>query len=291
MKNNKLFYEFKTIAIITIGMLFLSLGTNLFLVSNNLYTTGLLGFSQELATILIYAFKLPDLSSILFWLINVPIIILGWFKVGKRFTIRSFYAVTIVSIFTSIIPTNVILIDDKILSVVTGSILIGLGIGLALRVGGSSGGLDIVALYISIFKGKSFGTYNTLVNILVIVLAILIQHDLTIGVLMFLSLFIISLTIDNIHNNQQKLTLFVVTKHADEIRNILLENFVRGMTIIDSHGGLSLDKNTTLMITIDKGELYRYIDTIKKEDPNAFINVFEVKKLIGTYQDNYIDLL
>lgn len=283
--------EYKNILWITLGSFIFVLGVNLFLTPVGIYTTGMLGLSQEISTLSNLAFNTPDLTSIIFLLLNIPAILLGWFKVGKKFTFRTFYAIILISFYTTIIPNDQILITDDLLSVITSGLFMGAGVGINLKFGSSSGGTDIIALFVSLTKGKGFGIYNIGLNLIVIILAVFLSKDFTMGILMLILIYTVSIVIDKVHNSHEKLTLFIVTNNTQAIKQSLLNNYVRGLTIIDSQGGMSGSKNNTIMFTISKGELYSVIETIKQNDSKAFINIYNVERVVGYFENNYKNIL
>ena len=287
--KDKVFNELVKLFYICIGGILLVAGINLFLKPAGVYATGLIGFAQELSQLI---FKNDSHVTLIFWCINLPLIIFGFFKVGKKFLFRTILAVVVISIAESVIKsTNPLIPDNQLLSVVFGSIFMGLGTGLALSRGGSTGGTDILATYIAIIKGKSFGVVNILVNSIVIVLAVFITKDIEVGVYMLISIYVGGIMIDKVHNYNQKMTLFIVTDKKDEVVKHVTANFARGITIFDSIGGYSKKPNNTLMITISKQELNNMAACVKHADPNCFINVFKVQQLLGSFKDNYVEML
>lgn len=288
MTNKK---EIINLLYIALGCFIFAIGINLFLTPAGVFSAGLFGFAQEISAILNSLFGTGDLTSIIYFLLNIPAVLLGWFKVGKKFTLRTFLAIFLISFFTAIIPKDVILVPDTLLAIITAGLFIGLGVGLTLRYGGSTGGTDIIALFFSLVKGKSFGVINIIVNSGVIILAMLLLQDFTTGIYMVIILFVSGVVIDKVHNANDKLTLFIITKNEKTVRETLLANHVRGLTIFDTVGGLSQEKSNTIMIVVSKGEFYSVIDTIKSADEKAFINVFKVDKLLGNFEDRYKEIL
>lgn len=273
---------------ITFGCVIMVLGINMFLTPSDLFTTGLMGLSQIISSIIVGT---SALTGQIYFILNVPTILLGWFKVGRKFTLRTFYAVTVISLLQTIIPSDTVYLEDPLLAIITSGLFIGAGIGILLKAGASSGGMDIITLYISLVKGKSFGVYNVLLNILVIIGALLLTRDFETAVLMLISLYTIGVVIDKLHNSHEKLTLFVVTAQEEAVKNALLENYERGQTLFDTRGGLTGKESTTIMMTISKGQLYNIIETIKSADDKAFINVLPVENVVGYFQNNYKNIL
>ena len=291
IKKDTVFTEIINLVWISIGCFVFALGVNLFLSPANVYTTGLLGLSQEISVILSNIFNTPDITSILYLLLNIPAVLLGWFKVGKKFTLRTFFAIALLSLFTALIPNDKVYITDKLLAIITSGLFMGAGVGITLKHGSSTGGTDIFALFISLFRGKSFGVYNLALNSIVIALAIILNQDVTTGVYMLVSLYVTGIVVDKVHTANDKYTLYIVTSQLDEVRKAMLENVVRGLTIFESEGGKTHFKNNTIMTTIEKGELYSAIDVIKHADEKAFITILKTEKVVGTFENNYLKIL
>lgn len=283
--------ELNNLAWIALGCFIFAIGINLFLTPAGVLSAGLFGLAQEISIILTNIFGVQNLTSIVYFLLNIPAVLLGWFKVGHRFTLRTFFAIFLISLFTAIIPNDIVVVPDTLLSIVTASMFMGLGVGLCLRYGGSTGGTDIVALFFSLVKGKSFGTFNLLVNSIVIIIAIILLQDFTTGIYMVIVLYAVGIVVDKVHNANDKLTLFIVTRKEEEVRTHMLKNHVRGLTIFNTIGGLSQEANNTIMVSISKGELYGVVSTIKEADAGAFINVYKVDKLMGNFEDRYREIL
>lgn len=286
--HNKYIKELINIFFICVGGILLVVGVNVFLKPAGVYASGLFGFSQELSQII---FNSDNFVNLIFWCINIPLIVFGFFKVGKRFLLRTIIAVISISLAEQYIKVNTPLIQEQFLAVIFGSVLMGFGIGLALSHGGSTGGTDIIATYVSIIKGKSFGTVNTLVNSIVIVLAIIITRSIEVGVYMLISLYVAGIVIDQVHNINQKMTLFIVTDKKDEVVNHITNNFIRGVTVLDSMGGYSKKPNNTIMVTVSKREVNNMAACAKQADPHCFINIYKVQGLLGSFKDNYAEML
>lgn len=283
--------EIQNLLWIALGCLIMVIGVNLFLIPMDLYSTGLMGFSQEIATVLTRLTGITDQTGAIYFVLNIPIIILGWLKVGKKFTLRTFWAVILISLFQMFIPTDIMLVDDQLLAVITSGLFIGAGIGITLKRGASTGGTDIIVLYVSLVKEKSFGIYNLIFNLIVILGAILVTSDIQIAILMLILLYTVGIVIDKIHNSHEKLTLFIMTYEPDAVTESLLSGTARGVTVLDSRGGMTKANNNTLITTISKGQLYCCLSDIKSADEKAFINILPVENVVGFFPNNYKDIL
>lgn len=160
-------------AVAVIGMLFFAAGINLFIVPANLYNGGVMGISQIIRTLLIRCFHIAsgntDIAGMINLILNVPLFILAYLSIGKSFFIRTIVCVLSQTLFLSMLPIPASpIVEDALTSSIIGGIICGIGVGIALRSGGSSGGMDIVGMYFTkTRKGFSVGKVSLAVNILV----------------------------------------------------------------------------------------------------------------------------
>lgn len=144
--------EVQKMIIIIIGSALLAASLNFFLIPADVFASGFTGVSQLIASLF-------DLSTgLLLFLLNIPVAILGWMKVGKSFTIYSFISVAITSFFLEVLPEYAFS-QDILLNAVFGGVLGAVGAGLMLRWGASSGGLDIIALVLARYSDRPVGIY------------------------------------------------------------------------------------------------------------------------------------
>lgn len=143
-------------------------------------------------------------------LLNIPVTILGWKKVGKSFTVYSFISVAATTLFLGIIPIQA-LSKDIILNAVFGGVILAVGVGITLKFGASTGGLDIIALILSRVKDRPIGTYMFILNAIIIVLAGLL-YGAEKSLYTLVTLYTTTRVIDVIHTRHVKLTAMIVTK-------------------------------------------------------------------------------
>ncbi|MBB5325101.1 uncharacterized membrane-anchored protein YitT (DUF2179 family) [Anoxybacillus tepidamans] len=150
--------QVKKLAIVIIGALLNAVAMNFFLIPANVYTSGFAGIAQ-LTSKLVDDYTPYHISTgILLFLLNIPVAILGWKRVGKSFTLYSFLSVMFMSLFLEIVPIKKVA-DDILLNAVFGGVIGAIGVGLTLKWGASTGGLDIIALVLSRMKDRPIGTY------------------------------------------------------------------------------------------------------------------------------------
>lgn len=282
----------KSLIVSVFGVFLYTLGINLFITPANLFPIGTMGLVYEISFIL-EKFGITLQADIGYFLLNIPILILGYFKVGKKFTVKTLIVVAFTSVFMSAIPVpDAPLMSDTLLAIIASALISGVGVALLLRVGASSGGTDIIALYMSIAKGKSFGTFNTAFNGIVIAIAVILTKDLTTAIYLLIYVYILSVTIDKIHNSGEKFTMIIVTSMSAEVKQSLFGAGVRrGITVIDSKGGYTGNPNRTLLITCERNEYPEFTRMIKEVDPKAFISTFKTQDVVGEFENTYLKTL
>ena len=153
MLHKALQNKWTRVAIAVVATLLYAVGVNLFIVPVGLYSGGVVGLSQVIRTLLARSVALPenvDIAGILYFLLNVPVLIMAWKELGRGFLIRTLICVGASSFFLSVIKAPASpLLEDPLSACVVGGILCGFALGLALTCGCSTGGLDVVGLCLS----------------------------------------------------------------------------------------------------------------------------------------------
>ncbi len=283
----------KSLVVSVFGVFLYTLGINLFITPANLFPIGTMGLVYEITFILEKTIGVVIPADIGYFVLNIPILILGYFKVGKKFTVKTLIVVAFTSVFMSAIPVpSAPLIDDTLLAIIASALISGVGVAMLLRVGASSGGTDIIALYMSIAKGKSFGTFNTAFNGIVIAIAVILTKDLTTAIYLMIYVYILSVTIDKIHNSSEKFTMIIVTNKSPDVKKAIFGAGIRrGITVIDSKGGYTGNQNNTLILTCERNEYPELTRMIKDVDSKAFISTFKTQDVVGEFENTYLKTL
>ncbi|MGF9965153.1 YitT family protein [Bacillus rhizoplanae] len=272
----------KKLVIVMISGLLNAIGMNLFLTPAKVYASGFAGLSQLISQVLADFMSIHISTGFLFGLFNIPVVILAWKKVGKSFTVFSFFSVVFMTLFLEIVPVKAIS-HDIILNAIFGGIISALGVGLALKWGASTGGLDIIAMILSRVKDKPIGTYFFFFNAIIIIAAGYL-YGWEKALYTLVTLYVSSRIIDAIHTRHVKITAFIVTKNGVEVRKAIQERLVRGITTIPAIGAFTNENKEMLMIVITRYELYELERVIKKVDPGAFTNVIQTVGVFGLFR-------
>lgn len=270
--------ESKKIAIVLAGALLNAIAMNFFLIPANVYASGFTGVAQLLSGILGGFFT----TGILLFILNIPVTILAWIKVGKAFTIYSFISVFSMSFFLEIIPITKFS-EDILLNAVFGGVIAAVGVGMTLKYGGSTGGMDIIAMVLSRMNDKPVGTYFFTLNAIIIITAgVLYGWEKALYTLV--ALYASTRVIDAIHTRHEKLTAMIITKKQDEMKKAIHDRLVRGITILPAKGAFTNETREMLMIVITRYELYDLEKIIKEVDPGAFTNIVQTAGIFGFFR-------
>jgi uncharacterized membrane-anchored protein YitT (DUF2179 family) len=275
--------EVKKIIIVLIGAFLGAISLNFFLIPANVFASGFTGIAQLLATLLQNS-AFPISTGILLFILNIPVAILGWLKVGKSFTIYSIISVGATTLFLEIIPIRHIS-EDILLNAVFGGVLTAIGVGITLKWGASTGGMDIVAMVLSRMKDRPVGTYFFGLNSLIIITAGY-TFDWEKALYTLVALYVSSRVIDVIHTRHEKLTAMIITKKGVDLQKAIHENLVRGITKVPAKGAFTNEDKDLLIIVITRYELYDLEHIIREVDPNAFTNIVNTTGIYGFFRND-----
>ncbi|WP_434414883.1 YitT family protein [symbiont of Argiope bruennichi] len=243
-------------------------------------------------------------------LLNLPFIIFGYLKIGKKFTILTLFYLGFELIFSlgysyfnleqyfDFFKGNKgVDISDasKIISCFIGGIFYGFGCVCAYNALGSTGGTDFITVYYNYKYNKNIGKVNALINSFVVVIGIFIlskQKNASVSHFFgveLLATFTFCLTysflIDNFFPRQKNVSVFIITSDELKIKEAFKEGkFQRSYTRIDSIGAFKGTKNVVLLTTMTIFEYHKIIEKIKKHDPNAFVFVSKIWRISGNFR-------
>lgn len=274
--------EAKRILTVIFGSLLIAISLNFFLIDANVYASGFAGMAQLISSIFDDFFSVEISTGILLFILNVPVIILGWFKVGKGFTIYSIISVVCSTIFLEVLPVLSVT-DDIILNAVVGGVIGGAGVGLSLKLGASTGGMDIVAMILSRLHDKPIGTYFLILNGIIIAVAGFINEPEN-ALYTMLTLYITTMVIDALHTRHEKVTAMIVTHRAEQLQHAIHKTMVRGITILPAKGAYTGTEKHMLYLVISRYELYDLEKIINETDPEAFTNIVQTVGIFGFFR-------
>lgn len=264
--------------LIILGTLIISAAFNLFFIPHKILSSGLSGIAILLGLIT------PFETGIINFVLNLPLLIIGVFKLGRRFIIYTIISVVVLTIGLYIIPVTAVS-SEPILSSIFGGVIAGLGGGLIFRASGSSGGFDIIAVLLTKKRDFPLGSILSALNAVVVIFSgFIFGWDAALHTLV--GIYASGKMVDMIHTKHIKLTLMIITKKGDAIKDRMLAEFYRGITIIDAVGAYTGEKQKILMMVITRYQLTEAKILINEMDPHAFVNITETKEVMGAFDRN-----
>ena len=274
-------YDEKVSASLLYGFLS-AIAVNFFFQPGHVYSSGATGLAQILSVLSqrFIGFTIP--VSLTFYAINIPLMIVAWYQIGHKFTIFTFITVSMSSLFIQLVPV-VTLTNDPIMNALFGGVVMGTGIGFALRSNISSGGTDIVSLTIRKRTGKNVGSISFFVNGTIMLIA-----GLTFGwkyaLYSMITIFVSSRVTDAVFTKQKRMQAMIVTSHPDAIIEKIHKKLNRGATIIhNAEGTYNHQEKAVLLTVITRAEFNEFKYIMKKADPQAFITISENVHIIGYF--------
>ena len=272
---------------IFLGAFVYAFGMNFFVVPAGLYTSGLLGFAQVIRTVLednfgfIFAF---DISGIISFGLNIPLMIFAYRSVGKSFIFKTLFCIAVQTVLLSIMPIRP-LIDDSLTACIVGGIICGFGIGLSLRNGGSSGGVDIIGMYYAKKSAFSVGKISMFINIFVYVCAFIIIIDIQRIIYTLIYAAISTVALDRMHIQNINSEVIIISKHKnEELQNEIMSKMYRGVSYWEGYGAYTGESNKVLYIIVSQYEISQLKKIVRNIDPNAFIAIKHDIEINGNFQ-------
>ncbi|MBW2434302.1 MAG: YitT family protein [Deltaproteobacteria bacterium] len=216
----------------------------------------------------------------IYFLLNIPLFVIGWMFVGRRFF---WYSLAGMLIFSSVMFGSypVFPVKDMILNALAAGIITGIGSGMILRSLGSAGGLDILSIILfkrfSIRPGTTVMTFHAILLLLALV-RLPMELVLYTLIYFFINAYFVNLVVIGL--NQRKAVMIISSRWEDISRHIM-EKLQRGVTIVEGEGGFSRQRLHILYSVITLTELSRFKEMIRKIDPNAFVVVTETLEVMG----------
>ena len=259
-----------------------SIAVNFFFQPGNVYASGATGLAQIVSTLSVKYFGLTIPVSVTFYAINIPLLIIAWYMIGHKFTVFTFITVTLSSLFIQFIP-QMTLTPDPMMNAIFGGLVMGTGIGFALRNNVSSGGTDIISLLVRKKTGRKVGTVSLIVNILIMIIA-----GMTFGwqyaLYSMVTIFVSSQMTDAVFVKQKKMQAMIVTSRPDRVIRMIHHKLHRGVTIInDAEGTYNHEHKAILVTIITRAEFNDFKYIMKKTDKNAFVSVADNVNIIGRF--------
>lgn len=272
-------FNLKNILLILLGAGLFAFGLNYLVMPNHLYEGGVTGINL----IIYYLFKIqPSVMNII---INVPLFVIAWKILGKRTLYYSILGTVAVTVWLAIferIPLVIDLQNDLIIVSMLAGILMGLGLGLIFKGGGTTGGSDIIARIGHKYTSYSMGQIILAIDILVLILTVIVSKDLRVVLYTLILVAIVSKMIDFVADGAYgSKGVMIVSSQSQAIAQAIDSEIERGVTLIQAKGFYSQREMEMIYSVIDKSQLQEMKELIHRIDPHAFITITDAHEVLG----------
>lgn len=281
MKTSKVLSVIWDYFLMTIGSFIFVMAWTSFLIPNGLASGGMTG----LCTIIQYGTGIP--VGITYPVINVLLLVLGFFSLGKGFGVKTIYVLAVTSVLFEVLPMFPVLevtnFPDKLLVALVGATMESVGIGLIMLRGGSTGGTDIIAMMINKYWPVSVGKVYLYTDIFIITLLLIVPDK---GIVDMIYAYVVmlgfSFGIDFVLlGSKSSVQILIFSSKYEDIANHIINNVGRGVTALQSIGWYSQKESKVLLVITRKTEMNEVIHEIKNIDSKAFISVASAHSVYG----------
>lgn len=265
-----------------LGVSLYAIGISWFLDPNNLAPGGLIGIAVILN-------RLTEISTgTLYFVLNVPIVLLGIWKFGFKFMSSTAAIIAFNSVLTDILAHYGPLTTEPLLATIAGGVLIGAGIGMIFRSGATSGGTDIIVKVIKIkYKHIRTGMLFLLMDMVIVSISGLIFKDFNVVMYALIAVFLSGKVMDTVlYGSDEARLVYIISEKYVEIAKRALEELDVGMTLLEGKGAYTNMERRVIMCVMRKQISPKLEDIVKTVDPNSFMIVTSASEIYGEgYKD------
>lgn len=279
MMNLKTDYKsiIKETSILTVGVAIIAAAVYLFLVPSHASVSSISGLGIVLSN------YIPLPLSAITMILNVVLLIIGFFTCGREFGVKTVYTSVMLPLFLGafeeIFPDFGSMTNSQELDVLCYILVVSVGLSILFNRNASSGGLDIVAKIMNKYLHMDLGKAMSLSGMCVALSAALVYDKKTV-VLSVLGTYFNGLVLDHfIFDHNIKRRVCIITKKEEELRQFIIHDLHSGATIYESIGAYNMEKRNEIITIVDKGEYQKLMNYMNREDPKAFITVYTVSDM------------
>jgi uncharacterized membrane-anchored protein YitT (DUF2179 family) len=265
----------RDIGLLCFGGILCAIGINSILIPHNFVTGGLTG----VALIIYKVFPFLDMGMI-YLTLNVPLFILAWMVVGRRFFFYSILGTVALSVALQFFYFD-LQINDKMLNALLAGVILGVGAGVCLKTSGSQGGTDMLSVVLLKRFSVKIGTTLMVLNGLVLLMISVyysIEAVLYTMIVVYVSSAVINLVVVGL---SQRKAIFIISSCWEEISREILKDIRRGVTIIRGEGGYSRKEEKILYTVVQLTEIGALKRLVHEIDPNAFVVISDTQEVIN----------
>ena len=267
----------KETVILTVAVAIIAAAVYFFLVPSHTSVSSISGLGIVLSNFV------PLQLSAITMILNVVLLIIGFFTCGREFGVKTVYTSVMLPLFLGlfeiIFPNFGSMTDSQELDVLCYILVVSVGLSILFNRNASSGGLDIVAKIMNKYLHMELGKAMSLSGMCVALSAALVYDKKTV-VLSILGTYFNGIVLDHfIFDNNIKRRVCIITKKEEELRQFIIHDLHSGATIYEAIGAYNMEKRREIITIVDKGEYQKLMKFINQEDPKALITVYNVSNM------------
>ena len=279
MMNLKTDYKsiIKETSILTVAVAIIAAAVYFFLVPSHASVSSISGLGIVLSNFI------PLPLSAITMILNVVLLIIGFFTCGREFGVKTVYTSVMLPLFLGVFERIFSdfgsMRNSQELDVLCYILVVSVGLSILFNRNASSGGLDIVAKIMNKYLHMDLGKAMSLSGMCVALSAALVYDKKTV-VLSVLGTYFNGLVLDHfIFDHNIKRRVCIITKKEEELRQFIIHDLHSGATIYESIGAYNMEKRNEIITIVDKGEYQKLMNYMNREDPKAFITVYTVSDM------------
>lgn len=266
---------FWRVIFLTVGAVLMAVALELFLIPNNILDGGITGISIIIAYLTNWR-----VGFILFFL-NLPFVYLGYKQIGKTFAFATLYGIFILSITSVLLHNAYVITDDLLLDTVFGGIILGTGVGIVIRAGGSLDGTEVLSILMSHKLPFSVGEVVMFFNFFIFATAGFIfswDRAMYSIITYYIASKVIDLVVEGFNGSK---SVWIISEHADEIGNSIIARLGRGVTYLKGEGAFTGDDKAVIFCVITRLEESKLKSIVDEYDPGAFVAIGNISEVRG----------
>ncbi|MEK3779976.1 YitT family protein [Paenibacillus sp. FSL R5-0810] len=265
----------KRFIFITVGAILMAVALEIFLVPNEIIDGGITGISIVLSEIT------PIKLGLYLFVINLPFLFIGYKQIGKTFAFSTLYGIVMLSVATTFLHHFEPFTNEKILAVLFGGLILGLGVGLVIRYGGALDGTEIVAILLSKKLRLPVGQIIMIINVFIFITAGFV-FGADSAMYSIFSYYIAAKVMDIVVEGlDESKSVTIISNEYEEISSAIMQRLGRSTTMIYAKGGYSQEDTQMIYCVITRLEIAKLKTVVQEIDKNAFISIQNVADVLG----------
>lgn len=266
---------FMRIIMVIIGAIIMALGLEQFLVPNKILDGGIVGIS----IIASHLFGIP--LGVFIFILNIPFFFIGYKQIGKTFALSTALGITVLSVATIMLHPVAAFTDDLLLSTVFGGVILGTGVGIVIRYGGSLDGTEIMAILFNRKLPFSVGEIIMFFNIIIFIVAGFVfnwEQTMYSMIAYFIAYKTIDIVIEGLEESK---AIYIISEEYEEIGSAIMDRLGRGVTFLNGAGGYTGDPKNVIFTVVTRLEESKLISIVEEKDPTAFLAIGNIAEVRG----------